>query len=67
MARGAPAVIYELHLFTFLLFVYYTGRSGAASVIICPCLKMLSFSGFFGCRKCDFPLRHRGLRIAQFS
>jgi hypothetical protein len=25
------------------------------------------FRFFFGCRKCDFPLRHRGLRIAQFS
>jgi hypothetical protein len=22
---------------------------------------------FFGCRKCDFPLRHCGLRILQFS
>ena len=35
-----------------------------ASVIECPWFFRVFF---FGCRKCDFPLRHHGLRIAQFS
>ena len=48
----------------FFLQCNYTGRSQCHNL---PLLKMQGiFRVFFCCRKCDFRLRHRGLRIAQW-